>query len=118
MNLFHLFFGKYRSILGKEGFILGKEGFILGKETNKFHIFLISLWKNFEKARFSTSLQNELFEKLSEPSRAELFDQKLEPKSELSEPSLGSGATLINRDLEGGVFFHDFSLSANFKEDV
>ena len=30
-----------------------------------------------------------------EPSRAELFDQKLEPKSELSEPSLGSGATLF-----------------------
>ena len=28
-------------------------------------------------------------------SRAELFDQKLEPKTELSEPSLGSGATLI-----------------------
>ena len=55
----------------------------------------LSFWKNFEKARFSKILQNELFEKLSEPSRAELFDQKLEPKSELSEPSLGSGATLL-----------------------
>ena len=51
--------------------------------------------ENFEKARFSKILKNELFEKLSEPSRAELFDQKLEPKSELSEPSLGSGATLV-----------------------
>ena len=39
---------------------------------------------------------NELFDKLSEPSRAELFDQKLEPKTELSEPSLGSGATLLD----------------------
>ena len=29
-------------------------------------------------------------------SRAKLFDQKLEPKTELSEPSLGSGATLID----------------------
>ena len=55
----------------------------------------LSFWKNFEKARFSKILQNELFEKLSEPSRAELFDQKLEPKTELSEPSLGSGATLV-----------------------
>ena len=29
----------------------------------------LSFWKNFEKDRFSKILQNELFEKLSEPSR-------------------------------------------------
>ena len=66
----------------------------LSKETNELHIFHKSFWQNFEKARFSKILKNELFQKLSEPSRAELFTQKLEPKTELSEPSLGSGATL------------------------
>ena len=63
---------------------------------HKCNILNVSFLQNFEKARFSKIFQNELFEKLSEPSRAELFDQKLEPKSELSEPSLGSGATLIS----------------------
>ena len=35
------------------------------------------------------------FKPMSEPSQAELFDQKFEPKLELSKPSLGSGATLV-----------------------
>ena len=47
------------------------------------------------KLVFPKFSKNELFENVSEPSRAELFDLKLEPKTELSEPSLGSGATLI-----------------------
>ena len=62
----------------------------------------------YKEARFSKIFKNELFEKLSEPSRAELFDQKLEPKSELSEPSLGSGATLIN-----GTFIRETTYDIN-----
>ena len=38
--------------------------------------------------------ESELFEISGEPSRAELFDQKLEPNPSQAEPSLGSGATL------------------------
>ena len=46
-------------------------------------------------AHFYEFSQNELFGILSEPSRAELFGQKLEPKTSQNEPSLGSDATLL-----------------------
>ena len=48
-----------------------------------------------KKARFCKFLETELFEKQSEPSRAELFGQKLEPKPSQNEPSLGSDTTLV-----------------------
>ena len=54
----------------------------------------LSYWKNFEKARFSKILQNELFEKLSQPSRA--FWQKARVKNWAfwAEPRLGSNTTI------------------------
>ena len=66
------------------------------KTNNTFstcHLTVI-LGKFWEKACFSKILQNQLFDKLSEPSQAKLFDRRLESKTELSKPSLGSGATL------------------------
>ena len=51
-------------------------------------------FKILQKARISRIFQIRAFRKTE---RAELFDQKLEPKPSQTEPSLGSGATLIFR---------------------
>ena len=53
-----------------------------------------SFSKFFKKLVLAEFFKYELLEKVSEPSRAKLFDQKLEPKLSQTEPSLGSGATL------------------------
>ena len=57
-------------------------------------------FKILQKAHISRIFQTRAFRKTerAEPSRAELFDQKLEPKPSQTEPSLGSGATLIITD--------------------
>ena len=54
-------------------------------------------FESLKKLVLAEFFKPELLEKLSEPSRAELFDQKLEPKPSQTEPSLGSGATLVLR---------------------
>ena len=56
---------------------------------------MVILQKKSKKLGFSNFFQPELFKKLHEPSRAELFGQKLEPKTSRAEPSLGSDTTLL-----------------------
>ena len=51
---------------------------------------------SLKKLVLAEFFKTELLENVPEPSRVELFDQKLEPNPSQTEPSLGSGATLEN----------------------
>ena len=52
---------------------------------------------SLKKLVLAEFFETELLENVPEPSRVELFDQKLEPNPSQTEPSLGSGATLVNK---------------------
>ena len=50
---------------------------------------------SLKKLVLAEFFETELLENVTEPSRVEPFDQKLEPNTSQTEPSLGSGATLL-----------------------